>query len=107
MTCEACPKFPHIYSEGDQLPELLGVLKGVDITDLTVTLRLDRPEPAGLLTKTAQKVDATQGMFKFVWDAGDLVAGIAQEAAITFTDASNRPLTSPKRFVIDVQELPA
>lgn len=107
MTCEACPKFPHIFSEGDQLPELLGVLKGVDITDLTITLRLDRPDPAAVLVKVAQKVDAPQGMFKFVWDAADLIAGIGQQAAITITDASNRPLTSPQRFILDVLELPA
>jgi len=107
MTCNPCPKFPHIYSEGDQLPELLCVLKGVDLTNYTVTLRLDRPTPSTVLVKVAQFVDAAQGMFKFVWDAGDLVAGIAQEATITFTDASNRPLTAPKRFVLDVQELPA
>lgn len=107
MTCDSCPKFPHVFSEGDQLPELLGVLKGVDLTNYTVTLRLDRPEPAGVLVKIAQMVDAAQGMFKFVWDSTDLVAGIAQEASITFTDASNRPLTGPKRFVLDVLELPA
>lgn len=107
MTCDSCPTFPHIFSEGDQLPELLGVLKGVDITNLTVTLRMDRPAPDAVLVKTAQKVDAAQGMFKFVWDPTDLVAGIAQEVTITFTDASNRPLTGPKRFVIDVLELPA
>jgi len=106
VTCESCPRFPHVFSEGDQLPELLGVLKGVDLSNHTVTLRLDRPDPSGLLVKIGQMVDASQGMFKFVWDATDLVAGIAQEAAITFTDASNRPLTSPQRFVIDVQELP-
>ena len=106
MACDPCPTFPHVFSEGDQLPELLGVLKGVDITNLVITLRLDRPDPSSVLVKIGQHVDDAQGMFKFVWGTTDLVAGIAQEATITFTDASSRPLTSPQRFVIDVQELP-
>lgn len=104
MAIEECPKFPVSWTEGDELPEILGVLEDVDITGYTITLTLQRP--TDVLTKTAVITDATSGGFKFTWDNTDLVAGVNQLAVIQFANALGEKLT-PDRFLIDVLELPA
>ena len=89
------------FTEGDQLPEIVGVYKGVDLTGYTVTLHIARPDPAGVLVKIATLIDPTLGKLKFTWSVGDLVKGSQQLCEIQFTNTMGKPLTS-KKFMIDV-----
>jgi hypothetical protein len=99
----SCPIFPHEWTEGDQLPELIGVLEDIDLTNLTVTLDIERPTTT--LTKTAAILEAAQGKFKFSWDDTDLVAGVGQVATLFVEDASNR-MTTIAKFIINVLKDP-
>lgn len=108
MSIEDCPTYPITWTEGDQLPEIGGVLEDTDITGWTITLTLERPDSAvpAVLTKTATIVDAVNGQFNIAWDATDLVAGVNQLAVLRFENAGGLKLT-PQRFRIDVLEVPA
>jgi len=96
------PKFPFAWVEGDEYPEMVCTFQDQDLTGFTVTLHLRRKD-GSVLVKTATPIDIAQGHFKFSWAAGDLVAGLNQEAEIQFVDGGGKPLTS-KLFLIDVRE---
>lgn len=93
----------HLYTAGDQLPELFATYKGVDITGYVITLYLERPTT--LLTKLATFVDAAQGRFKFSWAPTDLVAGLSQRGTIVVTDTSPKN-TTIAHFMLDVRAVP-
>lgn len=95
----SCPTLQILYTEGDRLPEWFGVIEDIDLTGYTVKLNISRP--SGVLTKTASLVDATNGQFKFSFDAGDLEDGVGQECLLRVIDASGRSETLA-RWRIDV-----
>lgn len=99
-----CPLFPHTWTDGDRLPELVGVLKDVDLAGQTISLVIERPTT--VLDKTATIIDSTQGSFKIEWAATDLVAGRGQKATLFIEDASTLR-TTLARFLIDVEEDPS
>ncbi len=103
MSISKCPVYPVTWTEGDQLPGILGVLKDVDITGWTIQLKLDRSATiaADTLTKTATIVDGPNGQFSFAWAAGDLLAGVGQLTTVTFTNTLTEPQT-PARFLVNV-----
>ncbi len=101
---KACPIFEVLYSEGDELPEMAGVFKNVNLTGHTVRLKLQRP--TDVLTKDATLIDPTNGIFKFAWDATDLVKGFGQLALIQIIDPSTKT-ASLARFQLDIHEVPA
>ncbi len=86
MTC-AVKTFDHTYTADDTLPEMVCVLEDTVLTGYTITMHLERPGTT-VLDKTATDVDLANGKFKFVWAAGDLVAGYDQAASIEFDDGS-------------------
>jgi hypothetical protein len=88
------------FTAGDQLPEIVGQLKGINLTGYTITLHVQRPAPSTVLIKTATVLDAALGKFKFTWGSGDLVEGSNQLCEIQFV-TGGKPLTS-KKFLIDV-----
>jgi hypothetical protein len=94
--------FPHTYTEGDELPELVGVLSGVDITSYTVRIRIERPVPSDPLVKDAVLVEPTQGKFKFAWVDTDLVEGLGQLSQIEFEDGGGKVTTGAK-FILNVE----
>ena len=104
MAIDDCPTYPHIWSPGDTLPAIGGVLKGVDITGWTVELHIERPTTT--LVKVATLLDATQGSFSIDWVTADLVAGQNQLAIWRMTNAGGAPQT-PARMLIDVEPLPS
>lgn len=108
MVCGAITRetFPHIFTAGDRLPEIIGTLTGTDITGYTVEFDLERPDGTVVEKSTATTgvviTDAVNGGFKITWEASDLVAGIGQIAQVRFIDTAARPLTS-QDFLIDVK----
>lgn len=99
-----CPIFDVLYSDGDQLPTMAGVLKDFDLTDYTV--RLDIQRPNDVLVKTAALVDAPNGLFQFTWNVGDLEPGIGQIALMRLIDPGGKSMSLAK-FQIDVRRIPA
>jgi hypothetical protein len=97
MTCEL-QTFPHCFSAGDRLPELLGKV-ATDITGFTIELKLRQPDGT-IVTRTHIAIDEPNGVFKFGWDTGDLVVGKSQLAKVEFTDPSGKKQT--QRFLMDV-----
>lgn len=85
MSCKV-HTLPHVYTEGDTLPEMVCVLDDTDLSGYTITAYVDRPTT--VLSKVATAVDLANGQFKFVWVSTDLVAGYGQEVAIEFNDGS-------------------
>jgi len=107
VTCTPRPKkYPHTFTAGDRLPEILGTLEGVDLTGYTVEFDLEQPDGTVVEKSTAttgvQIVDAAAGQFKVTWEATDLVTGKDQAAQIRFIDSSGLPLTS-QDFLITVK----
>ena len=100
------PTFHVIFTEGDQLPELSGVLAGIDLTGQTIRLTLERPSPSTVLTKTAILTSPSQGKFKIEWDPTDLVFGLGQLAVLRLENAATQTQTLA-RFILDINELPA
>ena len=96
------PKFPFCWVEGDRLPELILTRVDQNLTGFIITLHLRRKD-GSVLVKTAIPIDLVQGHFKFSWAAGDLIAGLNQEAEVQFVDTEGKPLTSPL-FLMDVRE---
>lgn len=92
------PTYPHVFTEGDRLPEIKAVLKDVDLTGYTVQLHLLQPDDT-LVTRTAIPVALTDGSVKFDWAVGNLVAGSKQLCEIEFVDSGSRPMTSRKFFI--------
>ena len=102
MTCAVIPTLDHRYTAGDRLPELICTDDDcTDLTGYTITLHLERPDDS-VLVKTAVPLEIDQGRFKFVWDAGDLIAGLGQLAEIQVVTPGGLPETSEK-FRIDVE----
>ena len=106
-TCIGRPKrYPHTFTEGDRLPEILGTLEGVDLTGYTVEFDLVQPDGTVVQKSTAtsgvQLTDAANGQFKITWDTGDLVTGKLQPAQVRFIDSGGLPLTS-QDFTITVK----
>lgn len=96
------PVFSYTFTEGDQLPEIAGVLDDTDITGFTITLHLRKPDGT-IAVIPAIILVAASGTFKFAWGATDLKAGLGQECEVQFINASSLALTSPK-FIINVDE---
>lgn len=97
--CATRPKkYPHVFTAGDRLPEILGELVGVDLTGYTIEFDLVQPDGTVVEKSTATTgvtvVDAAAGQFKITWDATDLVVGKNQEAQVRFIDSGGLPLTS-------------
>lgn len=109
MTCATCTQdFPHVFTEGDQLPEIVGTLASTDLTGYTIEFDLTRPDDTVVEKDSAGAggvviTDAPNGQFKITWDAADLVVGKKQTAQIRFIDGTGKPLTS-QDFYIDVKE---
>lgn len=89
------------YTVGDLSPDLAGTLN-YSIAGHTLTLAIKRPD-ASLLVKTAvidsDGSDGENAVFRFVWQAGELQAGLRQICQFFDTDASARRLSSPKFFL--------
>lgn len=106
-TCTTRPKrYPHTFTEGDRLPEILGTFTGVDLTGYTVEFDLVQPDGTVVQKSTAtsgvQLTDAANGEFKVTWEATDLVVGKNQPAQVRFIDTGGLPLTS-QDFTITVK----
>ena len=106
-TCTTRPKkYPHTFTAGDRLPEILGTLETVDLTGYTVEFDLVQPDGSVVQKSTATSgvviTDAAAGQFKVTWLASDLVVGKNQEAQIRFIDSGGLPLTS-QDFTITVK----
>ncbi|MBT8102933.1 MAG: hypothetical protein KJO95_08175 [Gammaproteobacteria bacterium] len=98
-TCATRPKkYPHVFTAGDRLPEILGTLDGVDLTGYTIEFDLVQPDGTVIQKSTAtsgvQITDAAAGQFKITWLATDLVKGRDQTAQVRFIDSGGLPLTS-------------
>jgi len=91
---DECPILKVLFSEGDQLPTLSGVLKDVDITGFTVRLTLERPND--VLIKSATFPDPTNGVFTFVWETTDLIEGFGQLATLQIINTLGEPSTNAK-----------
>lgn len=106
-TCTTRPKkYPHVFTAGDRLPEILGTLEGVDLTGYTVEFDLEQPDGTVVQKSTATSgvvlTDAANGQFKITWLATDLVVGKNQQAQVRFIDSGGLPLTS-QDFTITVK----
>lgn len=99
---DGLPEFQPTYAEGDTLPEIVMVLKDADLTDVTVTMHLEKPDGT-ILVKPATMVDAPKGKFKIEWVVGDLVAGMGQRAEVQFVTVGGDVGTSGL-FLINVRE---
>ena len=99
-----CPIFDVLYSDGDQLPTMAGVLKDFDLTGYTVRLILQRPND--VLTKDAAIVDAPNGLFQFTWEPDDLESGIGQIGLLKIIDGGGKSM-SLAHFQLDVRRIPA
>jgi len=99
-------KYPHVFTEGDRLPEIIGTLSGVDLTGYTIEFDLAQPGGAVVEKSTATSgvvvVNAADGVFKITWESTDLVTGKGQGAQVRFIDTAGRPLTSSD-FLLDVK----
>lgn len=98
-----CPTLQIAFTDGDRLPELVGVLKDVDLTGYTVKMNITRP--SGVLVKNAVIVDAAQGQFKFTWDVDDLEHGFGQPVLVRTIDPSGKAQTIAN-FKLDVKKDP-
>ena len=108
MSCDvSIQNFPHVFTAGDQLPEIVGTLAGVDLTGYTIEFDLARPDGTVIEKSTATSgvviTDAANGQFKITWEATDLITGPQQTAQVRFIDTASRPLTS-QDFYISVKE---
>lgn len=109
MTCtSSCLQdFPHVFTEGDRLPEIVGVLDGVDLSPYTIEFTLLRPDGSVVEKSSATSgvviTDPPNGQFKVTWEATDLVEGSRQLAQIRFIDGSGLPFTT-QDFYIGVKE---
>ena len=106
-TCIGRPKkYPHTFTEGDRLPEILGTLEGVDLSGHTVEFDLEQPDGTVVQKSTATSgvvlTDAANGQFKITWESTDLVVGKSQAAQVRFIDSGGLPLTS-QDFTITVK----
>ena len=101
---ESLPKLEVLFTAGDRLPTLAGVIENTDLTGHTVRLNLARPSAA--LQKDATITDASAGAFEFAWIAGDIEEGIGQQALLRLITPGGLSLTLG-RFVIDVLGVPA
>lgn len=95
-------KFPHVYTEGDTLPPIPTVRRGVNLTGFTITLRMARNSGIPLVKTPLLIVDALQGEFLIEWATTDLVPGLDQGVDIEFVDPSG--VQTSKRILIDVKE---
>lgn len=99
---EQTPKFPHVYTEGDTLPPIPAVRRGINLTGFTITLRMARNNGTSLVKTPLLIVDALQGEFLIEWVAADLVPGLDQGVDIEFVDPGG--IQTSRRFFIDVKE---
>ena len=95
-------KFPHVYTEGDTLPPIPAVRRGINLTGFTLTLRMARNNGIALVKTPLLIVDAPQGEFLIEWISTDLVPGCDQPVDIEFVDPGG--VQTSKRFFIDVKE---
>jgi hypothetical protein len=98
-----CPIFEVLYTDGDELPAMAGVLTDVDLTGHTIKLDLQRPND--VLTKFAALIDAPNGVFQFTWAPGDLQHGIGQIGLIRIIDPGGAS-QSLARFQLDIRKAP-
>ena len=108
MSCAiSVQNFPHVFTEGDRLPEIVGTLNGVDLTGCTIEFDLARPDATVVEKSTVTSgvviTDAPNGQFKITWEAADLMVGPQQIAQVRFIDTGGLPLTS-QDFYINVKE---
>jgi hypothetical protein len=99
------PAFELVFTAGDRLPDLTGVLDATDITGHIIVLSLTRPAPHGLLTKNATITNGPAGTFLFSWATGDLVGGFGQAALVRMTTPGGLVETLA-RFTLDVALAP-
>ena len=85
-------KFPHCFTVGDVLPEIVVVYERADLTGYTIVLRLMRPDGI-VIVKNAIMIAIDKFSFKFL--PTDLIAGIGQQSEIVFTTPLGEQLTSP------------
>ena len=92
--------YPERFRAGDTR-ELMAHRTNLDLTGYTVTLHLKRPD-ASVVIKPAIILDAANGLFKFTFDATDLVAGECQLAEVQFVVGAD--VTSSEQFTLNVDE---
>lgn len=96
------PKFPHVFSEGDEKPLILFVLQdGKSLDDFTVTLLLERPDNTVILV-TGVDISGGGSKGKFQFAATDLIEGCNQLAQAHTTEISTGDIQHEGRFLIDV-----
>ena len=103
MSC-ATPTVSIVWTEGDTDPDFTGRRKGLDLTGMTVNLRMTRPS-GGNLVKAATILDTdpqANPQWQFEFAASDLVAGLQQLCQIEITDGASFVTTSPD-FYVDVK----
>ena len=91
----------------DSIPELNMELLdendvAVDLSTYTnIWLHIELPDDAGITTIAKTDVDLVNGLFKFVFTTGSLVAGAGQNAEVEFEDASGNELRT--QLIFDVE----
>ena len=100
---EIITHIPHIYTEGDTLPEILMTFDEENLTGFTVELEIRRPDES-LLVVPATFIDQPAGKFKFSFAAGELQAGLGQISAVVFKIGAEVQHTEP--LFLDVREKP-
>lgn len=106
-TCTTQAKrYPHVFTAGDRLPNIVGTLEGVDLSGYTIEFDLEQPNFLVVQKSTATSgvtiTDAANGVFVISWLATDLVVGRDQPAQVRFIDPGGLPLTS-QDFLITVK----
>ena len=105
VDCDKPITLPHVWTEGDTLPEIGFVLPaGQAVADFTVTLRLERPDGT-TITKAAVDLGGSRG--KFTWAGtspgpADFIPGRNQRAQIDRVDGSGN-LWSSDIMLINVR----
>ncbi len=85
VATDTLPEFEFQYLEDDEVTP-------IDITGFTITMKIKRPSPSALLTKTMTITDAALGKFKVEWTTGDVVAG-KQKAHVIIVDTLSKQIT--------------
>ncbi len=98
----ACPLYPHTWTEGDKNPGLIFVIPnaGLITNGLTVKVCIDRPTT--ILNKTLVNLDEERA--HLIWTAGvDLVAGVGQ-LMNAYAENGSGERTHLLQFLLDVRE---
>ena len=110
MVKRATETYPYLYTAGDESPDMLGSLPGVDLSTYEIELFLERPDDTVLLKSTTNGgiiFDLYSGgtsTFHIVWAATDLQAKCGQEVQVRISTAGGKSQTYPV-FLLDVAEM--